>query len=73
MDPQWRSFAPFHSPLHPCPALPKAFMVPPNQYITFQPSGMQQFSPEDALKHGTLWQPVHSPYTGVLGDVRHDG
>ncbi|UNO50740.1 spore coat associated protein CotJA [Alicyclobacillus acidoterrestris] len=58
--------APFLSPFQPCPALPKAFIVPPNQYITFQPSGLEQFSSTDALKHGTLWAPLYSPYNGLL-------
>ncbi|WP_236018367.1 spore coat associated protein CotJA [Alicyclobacillus acidoterrestris] len=46
--------------------MPKAFIVPPNQYITFQPSGLEQFSSTDALKHGTLWAPLYSPYNGLL-------
>ncbi|CAM3745325.1 spore coat associated protein CotJA [Alicyclobacillus pomorum] len=62
MDGQWRSHQPFRSPFDPCPPLPKAYVVPPNQYITYQPEGLKQFSPREALKHGTLWPDLYSPY-----------
>lgn len=62
MDRQWRIHHPYHSPNDPCPPLPKAFIVPPNQYITVQPKGMKQFTPREALMRGTLWPDLYSPY-----------
>jgi spore coat protein JA len=63
MDRQWRVHQPYRSPFDPCPPRPKAFIVSPNQYIVVQPKGMKQFSPRDALKHGTLWPDLYSPYS----------
>jgi spore coat protein JA len=65
MDNQWRSYRPYHSPLDPCPPIgKKVYIVPPNQYITFQPAGLKQFSPREALRKGTLWPDLYSPYHG---------
>lgn len=63
MDRQWRVYDPWRSPFDPCPPLqPKVYMVPPNQYVVFQPKGMKQFNPREALKCGTLWPDLYSPY-----------
>lgn len=62
MDRQWRPFDAYHSPLDPCQPLPKAYIVPPNQYIVFQKKGLKQFAPHEALKRGTLWPDLYSPY-----------
>lgn len=60
---QERVHVPFSSPLDPCPPLPfKRYVVPPNQYITFQPPNWPQFSPQEALRVGTLWPALYSPY-----------
>lgn len=66
MDRQWRAFDAYHSPLDPCPPRPKAYIVPPNQYVVVQATDMKQFSPFDALKHGTLWPDLYSPYDPPL-------
>ncbi|MCL6549237.1 MAG: spore coat associated protein CotJA [Alicyclobacillus sp.] len=66
MDPQWRRHEPFRSPFDPCPPLPKAYIVPPNQYVVVQPPGMKQFSPREALQRGTLWPDLYSPYDPPL-------
>lgn len=69
MDRQWRTYEPYRSPFDPCPPTEdKVFIVPPNQYITFQAKGLKQFAPREALKHGTLWPELYSPY-----DVPHKG
>lgn len=64
MDHQWRTYQPYRSPFDPCPPLEdKAFIVPPNQYINFQPKALKQFAPREALKRGTLWPELYSSYT----------
>lgn len=68
MDRQWRLYTPYRSPFDPCPPTdPKAFMVPPNQYITVQPKGLRQFAPREALKRGTLWPDLCSVYDPPKG------
>jgi spore coat protein JA len=62
MDRQWRIYHPYRSPYDPCPPLPKAYIVPPNQYVIMQPKGMKQFSAREALQRGTLWPDLYSPY-----------
>ncbi|MCG7342599.1 spore coat associated protein CotJA [Sporosarcina sp. ACRSL] len=50
------SFEPWISPLDPCPPIRvKTFVLPPQLFIGFQPPGLPQFTPEQALRHGTLW------------------
>ncbi|KOY17046.1 spore coat associated protein CotJA [Paenibacillus xylanivorans] len=63
-DPQLRAYVPFVGPFDPCP--PKAirtYLVPPQLFIPFQPMGWPQFSPAEALRIGTLWPALYSPYT----------
>ncbi len=63
MDRQWRTYQPYRSQFDPCPPVEeKVFIVPPNQYITFQSKGLKQFPPKEALKRGTLWPDLYSPY-----------
>jgi spore coat protein JA len=62
MDKQWRVDDPYVSPYDPCPPSKRYFIVPPNQYIVFQPKGLKQFSPREALHQGTLWPNLCSPY-----------
>lgn len=63
MSSQERVWVPFRGPFDPCPPIPyKTYVVPPNQYIAFQPSGWPQFSLPEALKKGTLWPALYSPY-----------
>lgn len=73
MDRQWRTYDTFRSSYDPCPPLDtKAYIVPPNQYIVFQPKGLRQCSPREALKYGTVWPDLYSPYNrpGRGGDQR---
>ncbi|MGG0667308.1 spore coat associated protein CotJA [Sporosarcina koreensis] len=50
------SYEPYNSPLDPCPPIRvKTFVLPPQLFIGFQPPGLPQFTPEQALRHGTLW------------------
>ncbi|MGO4374416.1 spore coat associated protein CotJA [Paenibacillus sp. 2TAB19] len=71
---QVRYYAPFISPTDPCPPIRiKSYSVPPQLFIPFQPPNLQQFHPFDALKHGTLWPALYSPYSskqmrGEVGD-----
>jgi spore coat protein JA len=52
MNDQVRYYEPFRGPFDPCPPIgTKSYVVPPNQ-----------FQPHDALRLGTLWQPLYSPY-----------
>lgn len=58
-----RVYKPFSSPLDPCPPLPfRTYVVPINQYIVFQAPNLPQFSPAEALRRGTLWPALYSPY-----------
>lgn len=58
-----KAYQPYVSPFDPCPPIcVKTYITPPNLYICFQPPNLQQFSPCDALKHGTLWPVLYSPY-----------
>nr|WP_206702862.1 spore coat associated protein CotJA [Bacillus sonorensis] len=38
------------------------YRTPPNLYLGFQPRGLPQFSPMEALKKGTLWPVFYDPY-----------
>jgi len=63
-DSQWREWRPYASSDDPCPPVPvKRYIVPPNQYIYFQPSNLPQFPLDEALFKGTLWPALYSPYT----------
>ncbi|MGZ9584718.1 spore coat associated protein CotJA [Paenibacillus marinisediminis] len=56
-------YVPFSSPLDPCPPVPfKTYVVPPNQFIVFQPPNWPQYKPSEALRVGTLWPTLYSPY-----------
>ncbi len=60
---QVRYWHPYVSPNDPCPPVKvKSYVVPPNQFITFQSPGMKQNSPNEALRTGTLWPQLYSPY-----------
>jgi spore coat protein JA len=63
MNPQLRVYRPFVGPFDPCPPiLEKTYIVPPNVTMPFQAPGLQQFSPAEALRRGTLWPAYYSPY-----------
>ncbi|WP_139999867.1 spore coat associated protein CotJA [Paenibacillus paridis] len=63
MDNQVRFYKPFVSPHDPCPPiLVKSYSTPPQLFIPFQPANLPQFTPIEALKYGTLWPALYSPY-----------
>ncbi|WP_374721519.1 spore coat associated protein CotJA [Peribacillus tepidiphilus] len=58
-----KSYRPFHSPFDPCkPIGKKYYSTPPNLYIPYQPPNLEQFSPMEALKKGTLWKALYDYY-----------
>jgi len=59
----YREWRPFIGPHDPCPPVyVKTYVVPPNQYIPYQPMNLPQFSLQEALKFGTLWPALFSRY-----------
>ncbi|MVP00856.1 spore coat associated protein CotJA [Paenibacillus lutrae] len=63
MNPEVRVYVPFRGPFDPCPPIGvKTFVTPPNLFIQFQPMGLPQFSPYEALRLGTLWPDLYSNY-----------
>ncbi|NGP46607.1 spore coat associated protein CotJA [Bacillaceae bacterium SIJ1] len=61
----------YASPFSPCPPIRyKWYSTPPNLYLGFQPPGLPQFSPREALAHGTLWPALYSPYPPKKGMFR---
>jgi spore coat protein JA len=60
---QVRVWHPYISPYDPCPPKQvKTYYVPPNQFITFQSPGLPQNTAGEALRTGTLWPLLYSPY-----------
>ncbi|OES45540.1 spore coat associated protein CotJA [Domibacillus iocasae] len=58
-----KSYVPFRGPCDPCPPIGrKYFSTPPSLYLGFQPPGLPQFSPADALRKGTLWKVFYDYY-----------
>ncbi|NSL53345.1 spore coat associated protein CotJA [Calidifontibacillus erzurumensis] len=58
-----KTYFPYVSPFDPCPPITcKEYVTPPNLYINFQPQGLQQFHPKEALRTGTLWPFFYDPY-----------
>lgn len=56
-------YYPYVSPFDPCPPIRvKSYETPPNLYMVYQPTGLQQFSPREALYAGTLWPALFHPY-----------
>ncbi|UOF89262.1 spore coat associated protein CotJA [Fodinisporobacter ferrooxydans] len=64
MHKQFQFYEPYVSPYDPCKPSMKSYVVPPNQYVGFQPYHSQQFAPMEAFRHGTLWPLFFSPYEG---------
>lgn len=70
-DSQWREWKPYVSPWDPCPpVLSKWYVVPPNQFIAFQPPNLPQFSIDEALYRGTLWPALYSSYTSRRSSLK---
>jgi spore coat protein JA len=60
---QRKNYYPYVSPFDPCPPIRvKTYETPPNLYLGFQPYGLPQYPPKEALKRGTLWPALFSPY-----------
>jgi spore coat protein JA len=60
-------YYPYHSPFDPCkPIHAKSYVTAPNLYVGYQPPNLPQFSPSEALIHGTLWPLLYDPYHGKL-------
>ena len=60
---QVRYYEPFIGPFDPCPPIKvKSFVVPPELFIQMQPSNWPQYTPSEALRMGTLWPALYSPY-----------
>lgn len=58
-----KSYVPRRGLFDPCPPLGrKYYSTPPNLYLGFQPPGLPQFSPQEALKKGTLWKVFYDYY-----------
>ncbi|WP_081757095.1 spore coat associated protein CotJA [Gorillibacterium massiliense] len=54
---------PFIGPCDPCPPIRvKVFSTPPQLFLGFQPMMLPQFDLCEALKAGTLWPCLFSPY-----------
>lgn len=63
MNSPTRFYHPFISPLDPCPPIKvKSYNVGIQLFITFQPPDLPQFDPFEALRKGTLWPALYSPY-----------
>ena len=64
---QFKYWKPIAGPFDPCKPIPvKSYSTPPQLYMNFQPAGLQQFSPKEALMSGTLWPQLYSPYPDPL-------
>jgi len=63
MQSQFKAWYPYVGPFDPCPPIRvKFYNTPPQLYIPFQPPGLPQFSPYEALRLGTLWPALYGPY-----------
>jgi spore coat protein JA len=64
-------YYPYISSFDPCPPhRVKAYMTPPELYMNFQPTGLPQYSPYEALRAGTLWPVLFSPYQSKMLEGR---
>jgi spore coat protein JA len=65
MTDQTRSYLPLIGAFDPCrPMRVKTYQTPPQLFIGYQPYNLPQFSPSEALRAGTLWPVLYSPYEG---------
>ncbi|MDI3327002.1 MAG: spore coat associated protein CotJA [Alicyclobacillaceae bacterium] len=66
---QQKVYHPYVGPFDPCPPVRiKTYQTPPQLYLGFQPPGLPQFPPREALRRGTLWPALFSPYEGRRRD-----
>ncbi|NPC92117.1 spore coat associated protein CotJA [Bacillus sp. WMMC1349] len=69
-----KSYRPFHSAFDPCPPLGRRYYrTPPHLYLGFQPRGLQQFAPMEALRRGTLWPIFYDYYENPYENGREGG
>ncbi|WP_153731181.1 spore coat associated protein CotJA [Sporosarcina obsidiansis] len=62
------SYEPYVSPFDPCPPVTvKTFVLPPQLFLGFQPPGLPQYSPAEALRHGSLWPALVDGYSKKEG------
>jgi spore coat protein JA len=71
---RYKVWYPYIGPFDPCPPIQaKSYSTPPHLYLGFQPPNLEQFSPQEALRAGTLWKvfndPYFSPYEKAKGVV----
>ncbi|WP_160721398.1 spore coat associated protein CotJA [Bacillus sp. USDA818B3_A] len=67
MNTHIKTYHPYASPFDPCiPILEKAYSTPPNLYMGFQPPNLEQFTPLEALRAGTLWKAFYDPWFSPL-------
>lgn len=53
-------------PLSPCAQMTaKSYQTPPHLYAQYQPVGLPQFGPGEALANGTLWPAFANSYFGA--------
>ncbi|CCQ92387.1 CotJA protein [[Clostridium] ultunense Esp] len=58
-----KSYVPYASPHDPCPPIyVKTYVTHPALYVGYQPPGLPQFPPYEALRTGTLWPIFYDPY-----------
>jgi spore coat protein JA len=63
ITPAYGVYYPYVSPYDPCPPIKvKTYPLPANLFLGFQPPNLPQYSPYEALKRGTLWPALYSPY-----------
>ncbi|MCA0149576.1 MULTISPECIES: spore coat associated protein CotJA [Rossellomorea] len=63
MHQNYKVYHPYVSPFDPCPPIKqKVYSTPPNLYMGFQPANLEQFTPREALRNGTLWKAFYDPY-----------
>lgn len=59
-----KTYTPYIGRYDPCqPIRVKTYETPAALYLGFQAPGLEQYAPKEALKKGTLWPALYSPYT----------
>lgn len=67
MPEQVRTWYPYISPHDPCPPMKeKTYWTPPHLFMRFQPPNLEKFEIHEALRRGTLWKALYSPYNPRL-------
>jgi spore coat protein JA len=63
MNSPFKVYETFVGAFDPCPPVRyKTYVTAANLYMNYQPMLLQQFNPNEALKKGTLWPALYSPY-----------